>query len=83
VLGLRLVSIAAIILAVASPSMPLNDATMSVAFAMDASQSISPAGQARQSEWVRQALGQMRSADRSAVVTFAGNSVVTTPPGIR
>lgn len=78
ILGLRMASMAAIVLALAGPSVPLKDATMSVAFVLDASESISPLSRARQTEWVRQAMSQMRSADRSAVIVFAASAQVTT-----
>lgn len=79
ILGLRLASMAAITLALSGPSVPLKDATMSVTFVLDRSQSISPQSQIQQSEWVQQAMSQMRSADQSAVIAFAGNTQVINP----
>ncbi|MGI5837785.1 MAG: VWA domain-containing protein, partial [Chloroflexota bacterium] len=79
ILGLRTVSMAAIILALSSPSVPLKDATMSVAFVLDGSQSISSLSQAHQAEWVQQAMSQMRASDQSAVIAFAGDAQVTNP----
>ncbi|MHB8990463.1 MAG: VWA domain-containing protein [Chloroflexota bacterium] len=81
ILGARMASVAAVILALAGPSMPLKDATMSVAFVLDASDSASPATRIQQEEWVRQAIGRMRSTDRAAVVSFAGEPQVTKPLG--
>ncbi len=81
VLGVRLASIAAIVLALSGLSMPLKDATMSVAFVVDASSSVSPATRAQEEDWVRQAINQMRSNDQAAVVTFAGQAEVTKPLG--
>ena len=81
IMAIRMASMAAIILALAGPSMPLKDATMSVAFLLDSSESVSPLSRARQVEWVRQAMGQMRTADQSAVVSFAGNPQVAKPLG--
>ncbi len=81
VLGVRLASVAAIILALSGLSMPLKDATMSVAFVVDASGGISPVTRAQEEDWVRQAISQMRSSDRAAVVTFAGEPQVTKPLG--
>ncbi len=81
VLAARFASIAAIVLALSGLSMPLKDATMSVAFAVDASASISPATRAQEDEWVRRAISQMRSNDQAAIVTFAGEPQVTKPLG--
>ncbi len=81
VLGVRLGSVAAIILALSGLSMPLKDATMSVAFVVDASGSVSPSTRAQEEDWVRQAISQMRSSDRAAVITFAGEPQVTKPLG--
>lgn len=72
---------AAIILAMAGPSMPLSDATMSVAFALDASDSVSPITRSRQEEWIRQAIGGMRPTDKAAVVSFADEPRVSKPLG--
>lgn len=81
ILGIRAAAVAAVVLALAGPSMPLKDATMSVAFLLDSSSSVSPATRAQQDEWVRQAIGGMRSTDRAAVIRFAGEAVVTKPLG--
>jgi Mg-chelatase subunit ChlD/uncharacterized membrane protein len=81
VLGVRLASVAAIVLALSGLSMPLKDATMSVVFVVDASGSVSPSTRTQEEEWVRQAISQMRSNDQAAVVTFAGEPQVTKPLG--
>jgi Ca-activated chloride channel homolog len=72
VLAVRLLLMAAAILALSGPSIPWKDATMSVAFVLDSSDSISAATRAEQERWVQQAVAGMRSTDQSAVVVFAG-----------
>ena len=74
-------SVAAIVLALAGPSMPMNDATMSVVFVMDKSGSINPSTRTADEDWVRQAVGQMKEGDKAAVVTFAGESTVSRQMG--
>lgn len=81
ILGIRLLSMSAAILALASPSLPLIDASMSVAFVLDRSDSMAPSTRAQQEEWVRQAMEGMRPSDRAAVVTFAGEPWVARPLG--
>lgn len=81
ILGVRMASMAAVVLALAGPSMPLKDATMAVAFVVDSSPSVSPETRSRQEDWVRQAIGQMRSADRAAIVSLAGEPEVIKPLG--
>ncbi len=79
ILAVRLASMAAIILALSGLSTPLSDGSMSVAFLVDRSASISPATSATATEWVRQAMGQMKSSDRAAVIDFAGDARVAKP----
>ncbi len=77
ILAVRLLSVSAVILALAGPSMPLTDAGMSVVFVLDESESVAASTRAADQEWVRRAVGQMRDGDRAAVVTFAGDSAVS------
>ena len=79
ILGLRSASMAAAILALAGPSMPANDGSMSVAFVVDHSPSVSATTRSRQEDWIRQSLSQMKSSDRAAIVTFAGEPRVVRP----
>lgn len=72
ILGLRLASMAAVTVALAGPSALVNDSSMSVAFVVDTSPSMAHSTVAGQEQWVREAVGQMRSTDRAAVVAFAG-----------
>jgi hypothetical protein len=81
ILALRLASVAAIVLALAGPSLPLKDAAMSVAFAVDSSASLSPSTQGQEADWVKQAIGRMRSTDKAAIVRFAGEPQVAKPLG--
>jgi len=81
VLTARLVSVCAVILALAGLSMPIRDATMSVAFMVDSSESISPETRAQEEEWVREAVARMHANDQAAVVAFAGDAKVVKPLG--
>lgn len=77
VLAMRLASMGAVVLALAGPSMPVNDASMSVVFLLDTSGSMAPATQVADQAWVRNAVSQMRSNDRAAVISFAGDASVS------
>ncbi len=77
VLTMRLASMGAVVLALAGPSMPVSNNSMSVVFLLDQSGSITPATQAANQEWVSKAISHMGNGDRAAVVSFAGNARVS------
>jgi Ca-activated chloride channel homolog len=77
ILGVRLASMGAVILALSGPSMPVNDASMSVVFLLDSSDSMAPATRAANEQWVSKAVSQMGSGDRAAVINFAGDATVS------
>ncbi len=77
ILAIRFLSMGAVILALAGPSMPVGDAGMSVAFVLDNSDSMSPSTRAADEAWVRKAISQMHQGDKAAVVSFGGDAVVS------
>lgn len=79
ILATRVLSMAAATLAIANPSLPMRDSTMSVAFVVDGSDSIALPTRTEQEEWVRQAAGGMRANDRAAVVALSSDPWVVKP----
>ena len=65
ILTIRLASMGAVVLALAGPRTPVNDASMSVVFVLDNSESMVPATQIADVEWVRRAVSRMGSGDRA------------------
>lgn len=75
-LALRVLLLALIVLALAGIQMHLPSNTLTDVFVMDISDSISPDEQARGEAWIHQAVDQMPTGDRTAVVVFGENALV-------
>jgi Mg-chelatase subunit ChlD len=78
-LGLRLAILAAVVLALAQPSLARSSRSLSVVFAVDASDSLGPQDRAQALTFVRRALDAMRSPDQAGVVAFGKEARVLLP----
>src|SRR3954454_13550182 len=80
-LALRTVIIALLVLALAGTEIVRASEQLSVVFLLDRSDSISLDAQARQAQYVRDALKQMGQADAAGVVAFGADVLVDRPVG--
>lgn len=76
VLGLRLAVTALLVLVLADPQLQLQASHVSVAFLLDRSDSITPAGLAGEQQWLARALAAKRQTDTAAVLSFGQNATV-------
>jgi Mg-chelatase subunit ChlD len=79
-LVLRMIVLAVAVLSLAAPQFSRSGTGQHVVFALDASESISPAARADAVEFVRAAAARRRPADRIGAVTFAADAVVEEAP---
>jgi Ca-activated chloride channel family protein len=75
-LGLRTVLLLAIILALAGMQLRLKVDTLTTVFVLDMSDSLSPSEQARGDDAIRQALEDMPTGDRAAIIAFGKDALV-------
>ena len=78
-LGLRLAILSAIVLALAQPVFAMPNQSLSVVFAVDASDSLGPQGRAQALAFVQQALGALPGGDQAGVVAFGSEARVLRP----
>lgn len=75
-LGIRILSFSAIVMALANPVVWTGANTLSTVFLLDRSASVSPATQQKAVSWIQQAIQSKRRTDRAAVISFGGNAAV-------
>ena len=78
-LGLRLTVISLLIVALAGPLVQLSAKSLAVAVLLDRSDSIPPAAQVEEEQWLASALANKAPDDQIAVITFAGDARVERP----
>lgn len=79
-LVLRTLVFTLLVLSLAAPQLSRSSAGLSVVFAVDVSESISPPARADAVEFVRAASATRRPVDRIGTLTFAGDAVVEEAP---
>jgi Ca-activated chloride channel family protein len=79
-LVLRVMVLAVAVLTLAAPQFSRREIGQHVIFALDASESISPAARADAVDFIRAASARRRPADRIGAVTFAADAVVEEAP---
>ena len=79
-LTLRLLVLAALVVALADPRLTRGVDRLAVAYLIDGSASVPPAERAKAVEWVRQALAAKAPDDRAAVVVFGAEPLVERAP---
>ena len=75
-LGLRATIVTLLVALLAEPTLQLPANDLAVAFLLDRSDSVTPAMQAQQEQWLADALQHKSQQDQAAVITFAGEPVV-------
>ena len=78
-LGLRAAVVSLVVVALAGPLVQLRASTLAVAVLLDRSDSISPAAQDQQEQWLSPMLASKAPDDQVAVITFAGDASVERP----
>jgi Mg-chelatase subunit ChlD/uncharacterized membrane protein len=78
-LGLRLAVVGLVVVALAEPRIQLRASSLAVAVLLDRSDSIPPAAQVQEEQWLASALVNKAQDDQVAVITFAGDSRVERP----
>lgn len=78
-LGVRLAILASVTLSLAQPAFAMPNQSLSVVFAVDASDSLGPQERARALAFVQRALGAMRGGDQAGVVAFGKEARVLRP----
>jgi Ca-activated chloride channel family protein len=86
-LGVRVLGWLLLVTALANPLLATGTDTLSTAFVVDRSASVSPAEQQAALAWITRAIQAKRPSDQVAVVSFAGDAAVeqgltATPPSI-
>jgi Mg-chelatase subunit ChlD len=78
-LGLRLVVVGLVVVALAEPRIQLRASSLALAVLLDRSDSIPPAGQIEEEQWLASALAHKAADDQVAVITFAGDARLERP----
>ena len=78
-LALRLIVVGLVVVALAGPLVQLSATQLALAVLVDRSDSIPPAAQANEDQWVTDALAHKAADDELAVVSFAGDARVERP----
>jgi Mg-chelatase subunit ChlD/uncharacterized membrane protein len=78
-LGLRLAVVSLVVVALAEPRIQLKATSLAMAVLLDRSDSIPPAAQVEEEQWLASALAGKAADDQVAVVTFAGDSRLERP----
>jgi Ca-activated chloride channel family protein len=78
-LGLRLAIVTLLVVGMAVPSIRVTASSLGVAVLMDRSDSIPPAGQQQEEQWLTSFLAAKSTDDQVSVITFAGDARVERP----
>jgi Mg-chelatase subunit ChlD len=78
-LALRLLVVSLVVAALAEPLLQLSASSLAVGVLLDRSDSIPPAAQMQEEQWLTSALASKAEDDQVAVITFAGDARIERP----